>query len=178
MPVSNCCISSRQAQEFERGPLARGLVHFAHFQTELDIVLGGTPGKQLREVLEHDTTVLPVLVERSAADADLAGGRLQETGEDVQYRGLAAAAGAEQAEELGLADGEIDVLDRQHPTFVDLVFEGHVLDFDLIGHLVRPYLAPAAPRRLPWPASSACASSMISLKGTARLCSRADLSAA
>jgi hypothetical protein len=41
--------------------------------------------------------------------------RLGETGDDAQQRGLAAAGGADQAQELALADVEIDRLERRQP---------------------------------------------------------------
>ena len=41
---------------------------------------------------------------------------------------------AEQAQEFRCLDGEADVLNGEHAPLVDLVFEGDVLDLDLIGH--------------------------------------------
>src|SRR5262249_15982895 len=125
-----------QAEELDRGLLSGHLVDLAHLKAELDVVSRGTPWEELREILEHDAAVLSAAVKRRTADADLARGRLQQAGEHVADRGLAAAAGAEQAQELRLADGKIDVLDRQHPAFLDLVLEGDVFDFDLIRHAV------------------------------------------
>src|ERR1700755_910700 len=43
---------------------------------------------------------------------DLAGGRLEETGDQPQGRGLAAAGGAEQANELPMIDPQRDVIDH------------------------------------------------------------------
>src|SRR6516164_5927561 len=50
--------------------------------------------------------------EREAADARA---RLAETGDDAQQGGLAAAGGAEQAQELAPSDVEIDRVERRHP---------------------------------------------------------------
>ena len=87
-------------------------------------------GKQLGEILEHDAAVHAVAVDLLAADADLAGGRRDEAGDDVEQRGLAAAGRADDADELGGADVEADVLDAGHLAGGRVVDQRNVADFD------------------------------------------------
>ena len=80
-----------------------------HLQAEADVLLDGAPGHQ-RVVLEDDGAVGAGAGDRLAVDRDLAGGRLDEAGDDVEERALAAAAGAHDREELALAHFEVEVL--------------------------------------------------------------------
>ena len=80
-----------QAQLLARDLLAFLLGYALHLQAEGDVAERGAPGKQLGEILEHDAAVHAVPGDRLAADADLAGGRRQEAGDDVEQRGFAAA---------------------------------------------------------------------------------------
>ena len=54
------------------------------------------------------------MVDNVAADADPAGGLVLEPGDDPQKRGLAAARGPEQHDELAVLDVEVDALEDIH----------------------------------------------------------------
>ena len=95
-----------QPELLQRDLLALGPGHALHLQPEGDVAQRRAPGEQLGEVLEHDAAVHAVAGDGLAADADLAAGGRKEAGDDVEQRGLAAAAGADQAQELGLLDVE------------------------------------------------------------------------
>ena len=60
-----------------RDLLALGLGDPLHLQPEGHVAERGAPGKQLREVLEHDAAIHAVAGDRRAADADLARARPQ-----------------------------------------------------------------------------------------------------
>ena len=67
-----------------------------------------------RVVLEHhgDVAVAGLeLVDHPAADRDLAGGDRLEAGDHAQQRGLAAAGGADEDDELAVGDVEVDAVD-------------------------------------------------------------------
>src|SRR5215510_9367913 len=89
-----------QAQLLERDALALGLAHALHLEAEGDVAERGAPGKELREILEHDAAIGALATHRLTADPDLAAGRLEKSRDDVEQRSLAAARGANQAEEL------------------------------------------------------------------------------
>ena len=95
-----------QRELLERDLLALRLRHALHLQAEGDVAERACARKELGEVLEHDAAVHAAPGHRLAADADLAAGGREEAGDDVEQRGLAAAAGADEAEELGLLDVE------------------------------------------------------------------------
>ena len=53
-------------------------------QAELDVSERGSPGEQLREILEHDAAVHAIAADCLAADQDLPAGRCQGSGDDVE----------------------------------------------------------------------------------------------
>ena len=93
-----------------------GVLDLSAAQAERDVLVD----RQVREervVLEDRVDV--ALVGRQpghvlALQLDQAGGRLLEPADHPQGRGLAAARGAEEAEELAVLDLEVDVVDRDH----------------------------------------------------------------
>ena len=112
----------------------------AILQAEADIVLDIHVGEQ-RIGLEHHSDLALVGRQRRdvlALDEDGAGGRALEAGDHAQDRGLAAARGAEQRDELALVEGEVDALDD----LVVLEGLGEVVD---AGGMVRPWSGPASP---------------------------------
>ena len=119
-----------QAQLFARDFLAFLLGNALHFQPERDVAERGAPRKQLGEILEHHAAVHAVAGHRLAADADLARGRRQESGDHVEQRGFAAAGRADDAEKLGSVDIEADVLDPRHFAAGRVVDQRHVANFD------------------------------------------------
>ena len=78
--------------------------------------------RQMREqrvVLEDHHRAAPLrrnLVDAAALDADLAGVRLHEAGDQAKQRGLAAAARPEQRRDLALRHGEAHVGRRPRPS--------------------------------------------------------------
>jgi hypothetical protein len=93
----------------------------------------GAPGKQLGEILKHHAAVLAVAGDRLAAEADLAAGRRDEAGDDVEQRRLAAAARADDAHEFRGRDVEADRVDGVHAARRRIVEQRNVADFDM-GH--------------------------------------------
>ena len=94
--------------------LALGLGHLAHLQRKADVV-GHAQGRVQRVALEHHGDV--AIARRHAhhvlaADADLALGGFVQPRNDVEQRGLAAARGADQDQEL--AGRDVDVHLAQH----------------------------------------------------------------
>ena len=68
---------------------------------------------------------------RLAVDRNLAlGGRL-EAADDVQERGLAAAGGTHDGDELILVDVEVDAVQGNHLTLASLELLHHMVDVDL-----------------------------------------------
>ena len=67
--------------------------------------------------------VMPLMVMR-------AGGRLFEIGDDAQERGLAAARGADERDELALLDVEVDVAERDDVAVVGLEGEAQIFGGD------------------------------------------------
>ena len=84
--------------------LALGLAHAFHFEAEGDVAERSVPGKQLREILEHDATIGALATHGFTADPDLAAGRLEKASDDVEERGLAATRRPQQG--IGAAIGE------------------------------------------------------------------------
>src|SRR5262249_7447606 len=84
----------------------------AQRETERDVVLDRQPRKQ-RRLLEHHAAIRPRSLDGLAIDENPPGGRRFEAGDEVQERGLAAAAGADQRDDLLLLDGESDVEERR-----------------------------------------------------------------
>ena len=87
-----------------------GLVQTADSRPEQDIVPGREPGHQGIVALEYDPAIGTRTAHRFAAVQRLAIGRHFEASQQRQGRGLAAAARAEQAEELPLPDGDFEIL--------------------------------------------------------------------
>src|SRR5712671_4644130 len=120
-----------QAQLLERDLLALGLADAFHLEPEGDVAKRGAPGKELRKVLEHNAAVGALAADGLTADADLAAGRRQKSRDDVKERGLAAARGTQQAEELRLLHLEADAVDAGHAPRRCVVDERDVADFDV-----------------------------------------------
>src|SRR5215471_7063477 len=72
----------------------------AHAQAELDIAEGGEPRIERIVALEHHSAVRAGALDRAAGDFDASRRCPLEAGNHVEHRRLAAAARAEQAEEL------------------------------------------------------------------------------
>ena len=88
------------------------LRHLAHLEAERD-VLGHRHVRKQRIALEHQAGVALPWRQRgdvAIAQAHAAGCRLDEAGHDAQGRGLAAAGGAEQDEELAVGNVERNVI--------------------------------------------------------------------
>jgi len=86
------------------------------FEAEGDVVKGGHVFEQ-GVVLEDEADVALLdgdAVDLEAADEDAAAGGSFQAGDEAQDGGFAAAAGAEQGEQLALGDREVDVLNRSH----------------------------------------------------------------
>src|SRR5215475_11127393 len=95
-------------------PLTFVLWHAFHFKTESDVAERGAPGEKLGKILKHDASVHAMAVHLLAADADLARHRREETGDDVQQRGLAATRRPDDADEFRRADVKSDFADAGH----------------------------------------------------------------
>src|SRR5207249_10177196 len=100
---------SDEVDEHESARAACGGRETARFQGDLDVFLDGEPWIK-REGLEHDRRMWVEPDEWSAAVQDAAGGGGTEPRDDAQKRGLAAAGGAEQADELAGPDAQAHVL--------------------------------------------------------------------
>src|SRR5439155_26547464 len=88
-------------------PPRRG--HARDAQAEGDVLLGGQPRKErgVRVLEEHDA--IPARArDGCAVEPQVTVRRRLEAGQDVQQRGLAAATRPEEAEQLALADVEVD----------------------------------------------------------------------
>jgi hypothetical protein len=69
---------------------------------------------------------------------DLAAGGLVEPAEQVEQGRLAAAAGAHDADELTLGDGQVDPVHRPHDRVAELELAAHVGGSDQLTHSVNP----------------------------------------
>ena len=87
--------------------------HALELEAELDVVLHGAPGQQ-PELLEHHRAVGAGPGDRLAVHADVAGVRLDQPEQDIEEGALAAAGGADDRQELALADVDVEVLQRAH----------------------------------------------------------------
>ena len=101
-----------ERQELGRLAPARGGVEAAAARAELDVADRGEPGKE-RLPLEHDALAAPGPGDRRAVDEHLARARLHQPGDDVEERRLAAAAAADQGDELVLGDREVDAVQHR-----------------------------------------------------------------
>src|SRR4051794_1702455 len=87
--------------------------HALRFQTPCHVAGHGLPWEQ-RELLEHHAAVWPGAVHPPTVDLDRTGFGLDEAAHDVQQRALAAAARADDGDELPVSHGEaLDVEHRQ-----------------------------------------------------------------
>jgi hypothetical protein len=124
-------IALLEAGEADRGDVAPGdlvalrLAHAAELEAEGDVADHGRPGHQ-REVLEDEGALGAGAGDRAAGDADLAGGRCQEARNDLQERGLAAAAGTEERGQSAPGETEIDRLQRLDTAGIDLADAPHL----------------------------------------------------
>src|SRR4051794_29136411 len=105
-----------EAELIARHFFALGLPHAFHLEPEAHVAERGAPRKKLREVLKHHTAIEAVAVHLLAADADLASGRRQKSGDQVEQGRLAAARRPDDAEEFGLVDLEACVLYARDPS--------------------------------------------------------------
>src|SRR5207244_778996 len=103
-----------QLELLVRDRLSLGPADALHLEPEAHVAERGTPRKQLGEVLEHHAAVEAMTADRLAADADLARGRGEKAGDDVEQGRLSAARGTDDAQELGGLDIEADALDPRH----------------------------------------------------------------
>ena len=100
------------AQQFLDAGRALGRRHAAGFQRQRDVARRGAPRQQrLAVILEHDRDLAARLAHRLAVEIHLAAGRLVEPCRQPQRRGLAAAGGADDAEEFAGPDAEAEILD-------------------------------------------------------------------
>ena len=79
-------------------------------QPVFDVRLHVEPGKD-RIVLEYGAGDRPAIA--AGLDFDATCGRVFKPGDDAQQRGFPATAGADQGEELAVADIEVDIVERQ-----------------------------------------------------------------
>src|SRR5262249_30774110 len=91
----------------------------AQLQRQEDVRGHRRPGHQ-RRVLEHEADVAP-RAPVAVRPFDAPAGDLAEPGDQAQHGALAASGGAEQAEELALADVEVEVPEGDNAVGVDLV---------------------------------------------------------
>src|SRR5262245_19198113 len=120
-----------EAQLLEGDLLALGLADALHLEPEGDVAKRGAPGKELRKILEHDAAVGALAADGLTADPDFAAGRLKESCDDIEQRGLAAARGTNEAEELRLLHVEADAIDTGHTPGRRVVDEGDIADFNV-----------------------------------------------
>src|SRR6266566_3640510 len=120
-----------QAQLLERDLLALGLADALHLEPEGHVAKRGAPGKELREILEHDAAIGALAADGLTADPDFSACRREKSRDDVEQRGLATARGTQQAEELRLLYAEADVVDAGHPPGRCVVDKRDVADFDV-----------------------------------------------
>ena len=101
-----------RAQQFLDAGRALGRRHAARFQRQRDVAGRGAPRQQrLAVVLKHDRDLAARLQHRLAVEIHLAAGRLIEPGGQPQRRGLAAAGGADDAEEFAGPHAKAQILD-------------------------------------------------------------------
>ncbi len=98
------------------------LADAAQLQRQVDVLSRGQPREQ-RRLLEHQRRL-------AAGHLDRARGRLLQTGHQVEQRRLAAAGGAEQADELAGLDPQVDVLQNRRTLRVRTEHLGDPLEPD------------------------------------------------
>ncbi len=117
--------------------------HAAFAQTEAHVVQHREPGEQ-RVALEHHAAVGARAADALAVEQHLAGGLMVQPRHDAQQRALAAAAGAEDGDEVVLGDVEVGGLQRQRG--VEAALDAAHLE-DVLGHGHRPSCAQGKARR-------------------------------
>src|SRR5437867_8051015 len=80
-------------------------------EPELDVLRGGTPGKQ-RVLLKHDTTVSRRPFNRPSVEQDAAAGRRRQAAQQIEQRRFPAATRADKGQELAGPHVERDVFQR------------------------------------------------------------------
>src|SRR5262249_27688717 len=99
-----------QLQVAQRALAPLGLAHVPHAQPELDVLDRGEPAVERVVALEDHTAVAAGAGDRAPLHQDLAAGGGLEAREHLEHGRLAAAARAEQAEELADLNVETEVL--------------------------------------------------------------------
>ena len=92
--------------------------HALALQAVADVLAHRVPGEE-RVFLEHDGALPAGRRDQLAADPQFAARRLLEAREQVEQRGLAAAARPDDGEELVVLDLEIDVVQREQRLALD-----------------------------------------------------------
>src|SRR3954451_19656804 len=109
--------------------------HALHFEPEHDVLRRREPRQQFR-MLEDEAAVVSAAFHFLAADADAPAARGLEPHENAQRRCLAAARGADQRDNLGLPDIEVDGLQRMHGLHLALDLQREAL-----GHVGQAHLS-------------------------------------
>jgi hypothetical protein len=109
-------------QQLGRALLAFRLADPLQPQRQLDVAGDGQPGEE-RGLLEHQRDFPAADVQGAAAD-------LVEPGDEREQRALAAAGGAQQADELALPHRQRDVVERQERVGARPVLLGDILEAD------------------------------------------------
>src|SRR5215510_4349545 len=84
--------------------------HSGHLQSELDVLTDPEPRKE-RVLLKDDATISSRACDVRSVEAHAALGGPDEASHDVQERGLATAAGTQQAHELAVVDAKVEALE-------------------------------------------------------------------
>ena len=122
-----------QAHELEQRGAAlapRGARDPAQVERELDVGERGLPRQQGRVLEHHADLVGHGRRNRLTVDAGLAAGRPDQARQDLQQRGLAAAARSDQGDELPFGDRERDVGERLDRRAAGAEFLAQFVDFD------------------------------------------------
>ena len=99
--------------------------HPAQLEAEGGVAQGRGPGEE-GEVLEDEGPLGAGAGDRPAVDQDLAARGRDQAGDDLEERGLPAAAGAQKRGELAAGEGEVDVAQRLDAALVDLADAAHL----------------------------------------------------
>ncbi len=105
--------------------------YFFRSETEFHIGEHGEPGKQ-RGALKDHGNAFGRSFDRRAMEADGPFCRFDETGDDAQKRGLAAAGAAEEADDLAFVQSERDMIEHQGAFFAGAgaIALANVFDFE------------------------------------------------
>lgn len=133
--------ASGEADVFEGGldaGGALGAIDFGEAERQLDVFREGHAGEEIERLEDHANRVAAVASEFdringrevASADLDCAGGGAVEPGQEIEKGGLAGAGGAEEGDELALADFEGDVVDSGDRGVAEVVVAGDVLGLD------------------------------------------------